>query len=518
MRRIPLATALVLAVASGLPVLGQGTKNPPRIYSIDFALQPYIGDPSFDFSDSFDRFFFFFGFFAPLGYWGPPQPFDPATDVAHELDLVTVTLVVTDQDLSLDPNDPNSQQSQVKFYYRLDAFGSSGPPAAPPLIGTTNLLYTLYEQPPRLPDPPKSVMMVVYLWVPKFLGANQQRLRGNIDYDVLWSIDLRVADSDNPKDGEWDARQLVLKAIENNRFLPPNPPPYADAGPDQRVKVDSTARLDGSRSFDSSNLGFDPNDLNVFLKDKLEYAWEWISGPELVEIQPDSAGGGNSSPYARVTLNTVTTNDNPYVFRLTVSDGINSPPSSDVVQIYVVQELPPNHAPTAVILDPNGQALDLSVAVQATVGDTLQFKALAGPDGADPDADTLDYRWRQTNVVGGGLLPDELVTVFIPMEGMDQQVVSWKAVSAGTFYLSLTVTDLGGLSSNARLAINVAESTSGSGTSSTQSPRTRDLRALLDPNASADQSAAAAGCGAGSLLPLALLPGLLGLLRRRYSR
>jgi hypothetical protein len=517
MRKIQLATAVVLAVAGGLPALGQGAaQDAPHIDSINFTRQPYIGDPSFDFSDTFDYFFFFFGFYQPLGFWGVPRPFDPLVDVAQELDLIVITMIVTDQDLTLDPNDPNSQEADVEFHYRLDAFGSDGPPAAPPLVGATNLEYTLYQQPPRVPDLPKAVRMDVYVWVPKFLGANQKRLRGEINYDVLWSLDVRVANSDSPSDGEWDARQIVLKAIENNRFLPPNPPPYADAGPDQRVKIGSTVRLNGSRSFDSSNLGFDPNDLNVFLKDQLEYAWEWISGPEQVS-QSDFTGAGTSSPYASVRLDTLTTNDNPYVFRLTVSDHVNSPPSSDVVRIYVVQDLPRNREPTAVILGTSGQPVDSSVPVQATAGDTIQFKARAGPEGADPDGDVLDYRWRQTNAVGGGLLPDEVATVFLPMKGMDQQEVSWQAVAAGTYYLALTVTDPGGLSNNARVTIAVAEGASGSGqAASTQSPRTRDLRDLLDGNAPAEQSATPAGCGAGGLLPLALVPGVLGLLRRRY--
>ncbi len=514
MRTTLLVLALIGAGLSSLDAPAQTAEEPPRIDSMSFQIAKFIGDPDFGFRDSFSYWYNFYWFYWDLFFWDAPIPFDPTTDVAEELDLILIAMVVIDEDLG-DEQDPNGGSGQdIEFFYRVDAYGSEGPPAAPPLIGATNNEYRQSDQPPRLPDPNNAVLISYQLWVPRILGANQDRLRGDIDYDVRWSIEVRVSNGEDPKEGEWDWDFFTLFAIQNRRFLPQNPPPYADAGVDRLVAKGSQVRLDGSRSFDSSNLGFDPNNPAVFEKDRMEYAWEWISGPEQVAISADP--NAPAGPYALVTLNTITADNNPYVFRLLVSDGTNSPPSTDVVRIWVVTSIPPNRTPTAVILDGTGQRLDLSVPVQAKVGDVLVFKALAGADGADPDKDELSYRWRQTNAVGGPLLADEVAAGYQPLKGVDQQEAVWKAPLAGTYFFLLTVIDPGGLSSAALVTVDVAEAPAGSTASGTQSPRTRDISGYLAENPPLEDQPASGGlCGAGGLLPLAAVPFGLGLMRKR---
>ncbi len=510
MKKALLILALAATGVSGFKAWGQsGSEVPPRIDSVTFYIARFIGDPDFGFRDAFDAWFTFYGLYDYL--WDTPVPFDPSTDLAEELDAIVVAMVVIDDDLA--EQDPNSDE-KLEFFYRVDAFGSDGPPAAPPLLGATNAKYLQQEQPPRLDDPENAVLMTFTLWVPRILGANQARLRGAVDYDVFWNTNVRVANGESPDNGAWDSAYFTLFAIQNRRFLPQNPPPYADAGVDRLVAKGSQVRLDGSRSFDSSNLGFDPNNPAVFEKDRLEYAWEWISGPEQVAISEDpNAPGG---PYALVTLNTITADNNPYVFRLLVSDGTNSPPSTDVVRIWVVTSIPPNRTPTAVILDGTGQRLDLSVPVQAKVGDVLVFKALAGADGADPDKDELTYRWRQTNAVGGALMADEVAAGYQPLKGVEQQEATWKAPLEGTYYFMLTVTDPGGLSSAALVTVDVAEAPAGSTASGTQSPRTRDISGYLADNPPLEDRPASSGmCGAGGLATLTVVPFGLGLLRQR---
>jgi hypothetical protein len=505
--------ALAAMSAAGLAARGQGGGTPPRVESITWQVADYIGDRDFAW-DEFTCVSWFYSRYASWDFWSAPAEFDPNTDVARELDAVLVEMVVVDDDLA--EQDPNQQaQQDEEFFYRADAYGSDGPPPAPSLCGTTDRLYIQIEQPPPDPNSPNNARLMRFqLWVPRILGPNQERLRGKVTWDVRWTVQVRVANSDNPNVGEWDSVPFTLSAKQNARLLPPNPPPYADAGADRLVAKGSQVRLDGSRSFDSSNLGFDPNNPAVFEKDRLEYAWEWISGPEQVAIAEDpNAPGG---PYALVTLNTVSPDNNPFVFRLLVSDGTNSPPSTDTVRIWVVESIPPNRAPTAVILDGAGQRLDLSVPVQAKVGDVLIFRALAGPDGADPDKDTLTYRWRQTNAVGGALMADEVASGYQPLRGVEQQEATWKAPLDGTYYFMLTVSDPAGLSHAALVTVDVAEAPAGSSASGTQSPRTRDISGYLAENQRVEDQPTSGGlCGAGGLATLAVVPFGLGLLRQR---
>ena len=494
MRKISLACGLVVALACGLPALGQGGSNLPQIQSISFEIAKYIGGREFG-DVNFAVFFADFFDFSTL--WAPPVAFNPNTDVAEELDIIIVTLVVVDNDLA-------DATNQEKFFRHVAAFaGSAGPPEPPPLLGATFAdKYDPVPTPPPAPAPPNAVFIVFDLEIPRIEGVNQSRLRGLIDWDVFWTIEARIANEESPQVGSWDAIDFSIFAKQNPALVPPNPPAFADAGAAQTVAVDSTATLDASRSFDSSNLGFDFHDPNIFLKDTLTYAWSWLSGPERVDPEPSPDG---NPAKAVVTLALV----GDYVYQVVVEDGVNPLPSTATTVIHVVQSIRENLGPTAVISDAAGKVVSDQV-VSVAVGGRVTLSAALS---ADTDGDSLAYRWRQTNEVGGALQPDEVLVDFQPLNGIGTRDVSWIATKAGTYYFSLLVTDvppagLNPLSATASVTVDVAEAA----TAGAVADRPSDTAA---PTNSTDPlPATPAGCGGGSLLPLAFLPGALWLMRR----
>jgi hypothetical protein len=492
MRRTGLALMLLLVLAGAVPVFGQNSDAPPRIDAAIFSIARYIGGRELASGATFGSIFGFFGIF-PL--WDVPVPFNPTTDLAKELDIVIVELIVFDQELA----DPNSTSTTaLDFFYQVHAFAATvGPPEPPPLYGATTG-YVSRGTPPAA-DPnfgPGTVDIVIVLQIPEFSGVNQRRLQGDIPYDVGWTVEASVAKTDTPTDAARGVIIFPLFAIENATLRPPNPPPIADAGSNQAVPAGSTVILDGSRSFDSANLGFDPLDPNIFEKDTLRYTWEWLSGPEEVDPVPDPADPAN----ARVTLITVTTPDNPYVYRLLVSDEVNALPASAIVHIFVQSSIPVNHAPRAAITSPAGPV---------TVGNLVQLSGLAS---FDPDGNPLTYRWRQTNSIGGDLLPDEIQKNFQPLNGVTSAVASWRTTAAGTYYFTLVVTDPSGLANSAGpVAVNVVAAAVAGASQANSPAQNRDV--YIPPPA--ETTPASTGCGAGGLFPLALLPGLLWVMRGR---
>lgn len=488
MRRTSIALVVLLALVGGMPVYGQEDESPPRIVSGTFEIARYIGGRQLAAEATWGSIFALYGIF-PL--WDTPIPFDPTTDLAKELDIVLCHLVVYDSALG----DPNSNED-VEFFYQVLAYVASvGPPEPPPLYGITDTYVSAFAPPPVDPN---TVLISFLLQIPEFSGANQARLRGTQNYDAAWTVDFRVANSDSPEEGEYDLALFTIFAIENATLRPPDPPPIADAGSNQVVPAGSTVVLDGSRSFDSSNLGFDPLDPNIFEKDSLRYTWEWLSGPEEVDPEPDPTDPAN----ARVTLTTVTTSDNPYVYRLLVSDEVNALPATAIVYIYVQASIPVNRAPIAAITGPAGSV---------TVGTTVQLSGLAS---SDPDGDALSYRWRQTNSIGGELLADEIESSFQPLNGVNTAVASWKTTAAGTYYFSLVVTDPSGLTSSVGpFAVNVVTtSTATAQIILTSQQRETDAAPAAE---SSTNNTVTTACGAGGLFPLAFLPGLLWAMRNR---
>lgn len=494
MRKYTLVGLMLAAVTLSVPASGQTGEFPPYIFDIEFEIAHYIGGRDY-LNYQASSIFGLYGLYS--GLWADPVPFDPFTEVAQELDVVLVSLVLVDQDLADAEN-----QSDMEFFRYVRGWGSYGPPDAPPLYGATDGYISSGVSPPLAPPPENAVRMEFVLQVPEYNGANQSRLRGLIDYDVFWEVEVRVSNSESPEAGQWDGASFPLFAVENASLVPPNPPAFADAGQDQLVAAGTTVTLDASRSFDSTNLGFDQDDANVFEKDTLVYTWEWISGPERVDPVPAAS---NEASQAEVTLE----EPGEYVYRVAVEDGVNPVPSLDSVTITVVAELRENRGPSAIISDDEGNVVTLKT-VSAKVGDRIYLSAALS---SDPDNDELTYLWRQTNEVGGALMTDEVLNDFQPLLGINSIAVSWVAQTEGTYYFALLVTDkpplgLSPLSATASVTIDVGPASAGA-----QAARQSDLS-----DSAADDTGdvvAPAGCGGSSLLPLAVVPLALYCMRRR---
>ncbi|MEW6199078.1 MAG: hypothetical protein AB1601_10510 [Planctomycetota bacterium] len=471
MKKASLSVAVLLTLAVGTAAWGQG-EAPPYAYAVSYEIARFTGARSNV-------------FLGLLNEWATPVPFDPDTDVAYELDRIWVQMVVVDADLA-------GSTSELKFYYRVRAWGAFGPPAAPPLNGTTDKYVQDLNWEPLPPPPDNAVYMDFWLRLPEISGPSQLRLRGLRDWDVYWLVEVRLSNEETPEEeaGAWTGFSFFLYGRTNPLLAPPNPPPFADAGPDQIVAAGRTAILDGSQSFDSSNVGFNPDFPAVFEKDILEYAWEWISGPERVD--PEANDDGNDAT-AQVTLSL--TGD--YVYRLLVEDGVNPLPSTDEVTISVVSSLPANRGPRAIITAPT---------TPVALGTTVRLSAERS---SDPDGDKLSYRWRQTNAVGGALEGDEVIDGFQPLVGVTEKIASWKPVKTGTYYFSLLVTDPGGLSDTAFTSVQVIElATAG--------------KLLYRPDNGGDEQispvqerTAPGACGTGSLFALTIVPVMLWFARGR---
>jgi len=423
--------------------------------------------------------------------------FDPNVECAEELQQLTLCVEVTDADLA----DPDTQEvmrvavtsTWVPFVFNNIRYGPE-----PPSVTTDDpdfgyIANTVVDVDTR--------RAAITFRVPHFNGVNQARLRGLVRYDVFWSVLVEVTDS-TAEDPRADGQAVIVDdvldmcAVQNTVLRPGNPPPFADAGPDQSVEVGSAVTLDGSRTFDGSNVGIDAGDSNVFERDFLQYTWEWISGP--VRVDPVDDNDGNSAT-VKVTLDRVGT----YVYRLLVSDGVNPVPSSDSVTINVVSLVPENRAPRAVIAGP---------ANTVVVGSIIQ---LNGTGSTDPDGDQLTFRWQQTNELGGQLSPDEVKQSFQALKGVTSPIVTWQATTTGTFHFRLLVTDPGGLSDTQLTSVEVVESAA---TAKTAGDVAAESAGATPETTSASDTGSTPtttkGCG-GGLLPLAVLPCLLWLIRGR---
>jgi len=403
-------------------------------------------------------------------------------------DRVVVVVRISDADWGGDPD----QQTDEGVFYRLRAqavpYFSYGP-SAPPIAEATEAFVGATEDEGFKPAPGQAYLdREVRFSIPPFNGKNQARLRGLIEWDVRWFLRIEVSNDKEPgEDAPIYYDGVYVVAIESPFSGTANAPPVADAGADRTVAAGTTVTLDGSRTFDSYNVGFDPNDPNVLDKDTLEYVWEWISGPQRVDpVYVDDYGNALSPGLARVTLNIIGT----YEYRLLVSDGVNPLPSSDTVKIYVVPSLPTNQPPRAVVSGPTA-----AVAVGQVI-------TLDGSGSTDPDGDTLAYRWRQTDEIGGELPPEDFLRFFQPLSGLEQATSSWQALTPGVFYFTLLVDD-GEYTDAASISVEVVQSTT-AGTTAEEGGR----------NAALAPAAGLAACGAG-LLPLAVAPVGLWALRRR---
>lgn len=408
--------------------------------------------------------------------------------IHFEGDRIAIRLEVTDPDWTAGMGMGGDNNEAVFLRYLAEGFESVYPPSAPPVAGASE--YFQPRQGEGFRPGAGSLVLILNrnVVLPDFVGRNQARLRGNIDFDVAYQFEYCVANSATPEsDAVIGCDTTLVRVIENPFVTPQNPPPFADAGADRTVATGATVTLDGSRTFDSFNVGFAPNAFDVFEADDLEFTWEFISGPEIVEPTQDDL----NDPTATVTLGALGT----YVYRLTVDDGVNDAPSTDTVSVTVVASFPPSNPPTAVIEGP---------ASAVTVGQVI---TLSGMQSSDPDGDDLTFRWTQTNELGDPLTKEEFARAFQPLSGVDSAVSTWQAVAAGTYYFRLLVTD-GDFLTSARFTIVVnAAATNGAVATTADLATDAGLDGLASP---------LGACGAG-MLPLLAAP-LVLLVTRRRSR
>lgn len=423
----------------------------------------------------------------------PPASFDPNTEIASEGDLIAV--IVPFSDVELGEVDENGNRTKPQeFWARKQSIwllDFPDPPEPPPVDGDTSI----YFGAPNLvvDDPPATTGLFAYVFqIPEFNGPSQARLRDplNHPYDVGWIVEICLANVREPEPGFASCIGFLLLAKENFVLRPPNPPTFADAGPDQTVALNTLVTLDARGTFDAWNVGFDPADPDVFEKDRITYVWEWVSGPARVEPTQSSI----YSPLATVTL----TVRGDYVYRVIATDGFTVPPSVDTVNIFArnASELPSaNRRPVASAVGP---------AANVTVGQVI---TLDGRGSSDPDGDTLSYRWKQTNEVGGELTFEEVAAAFQPMSGLREAVSTWRAVTPGTYYFLLVVTDPYGLSNSTPVTVTVVSGTAGQTVN-------RETAANADGGGAVPAPVAPLGCGAG-LAPLLAVPLVLRMMRGR---
>ncbi|GEM_PF-1744037 len=527
--RVPVRAAGMVACLAGGVMLcpAQEGEFPPVIVGLKLCLTPCQFDAA-----------------QPGGFDASQPEWDPDVDgPLREGDTLYVCLRVLDLDFTSEEvqDDPNSTEQTIQLtmqstwwpYRRGTVTYGPQPPGVPSdKIGefgdvefeTPGFNFGFYTGYPPTDGSDTTSVQLEFI-VPEFTGANQARLKGYINYDVRWSVRVTVRNpGQNVEDLEPDSVVFWVYAIENPTLAPGNPPPSADAGPDQTVGLGPdgtvTVCLDGSLSLDRSNVGFSPFDPEVFDKDMLRYTWEWVSGPERVDPEPDPQAPSNLAfgqwPIAYVTLSLTTTPDNPYVYRLLVEDGVNSPPSVDSMRIWVESTPPVNEPPRAVITC-DGQDVS-GKTVTKRVGERITLSAATS---SDPDDDSLIYRWRQTDELGADLPSDLLLKSFQPLEGTDSEQVSWVATAAGTYYFSLLVTDvprpgLNAKSSRARVTVVVEEAAGGSSAAARQNADANDSTVKGEQSTEGDAGPTGpSACGGSSLLPLAAVPLLVRFTRCR---
>ncbi|MBI5863744.1 MAG: hypothetical protein HZB38_04405 [Planctomycetes bacterium] len=485
--------ALVVLVSAALAgwlapaASAQVTGNPPNVTIIRWEVFRY---PYFESTVVYDRD-------AAIGTLASIRLFDH-----FENDIVQADVDVSDpdwiQEITVDPQTGQVNNGNEAVFLRMRAFGLEqfGPPSPPPLLFPREGWFPDDEGFRPIPGPttPYHFYYTFEFLFPEFIGRNQARLRGEIDFDVAYLIEFCATNEKTEDQTKWGCTTINAFVLENPEFRPPNPQSFADAGPDRTVAAGTTVRLDGSRTFDAFNIGFNPADPNVIEKDQIVFSWEWMTGP--VRVDPSQAD--SHDPVATVVLNSL----GEYVFRLTVADGSSDAvPSSDVVVINVVESIPPNNPPTAVIVGP-ANAVPLGAVI-----------TLDGSQSSDPDGDPLTYRWRQTNEIGEPLLGADLLKAFQALSGVDGNKSTWQAVTEGTFYFRLLVDD-GEFLVNTTFTVRVANNqTSGRtelATTSSEDP------AVDQTDASGLGTPLFPTCGAG-LAPLALTPLALLLMRRRYA-
>lgn len=456
-------------------------------------------------------------------------------------------------------DEPPDTPDYEDVFMRAEGFGALGPPDAPPLLQfpintfaavplinrpfliegisfsvTETAIWGEFEGPIQpstnftygSPPPPFATAFFSFL-VPEILGRNQERLAGNIDFDTGYFIQFTFSNEEDPPAPEEEVEGVftgavneafiafadpnafiftpcenctyqgaIMKVIKSPLLEPPNPRPFADAAVSaQIVEAGTTVILDGTGTFDSSNVGFAVDSPHIFEKDTLSFTWEWVSGPARVDPVQDSPRDST----AEVVLTALGT----YRYRLLVDDtGSAGLPTFASVEVTVVADLPENQPPVATINGPMGPV---------AVGDAISLDASAS---FDPDGDPLSFRWRQVNALGDPLPLEEVRASFQPLSGVQTELVTWQALEAGTFYFRLLADD-GKAVSTATFTVDVVQPQTAGAVDTDPDADDQGDDELAGQDDDGDPSATPAPlCGAG-LLPLLAAPLALLLIRRR---
>ncbi len=190
---------------------------------------------------------------------------------------------------------------------------------------------------------------------PVFLAYHEKDPKASFTPPIygIYTFSLEVSDGH-----VWSLPTLINVVVNDEK----NSIPYADAGPDQRVKVGQSVTLDGSRSYDPDATS----------NEMLSFSWRLIK-PRGVDIQLNVA----DPVHPIFTVQRA----GDYLFGLRVDDGL----STSLEDTVLIRAIGQNRVPLAII-----KRIDKAL----YVGDTV---VLDGRESKDPDGDPISFHWEQTN-------------------------------------------------------------------------------------------------------------------------
>ena len=184
--------------------------------------------------------------------------------------------------------------------------------------------------------------------------ANASADSTNISGLVAGTYVFQVTVTDNRSVSASD--QLSVTVIAENKL------PFAKAGPDQQVQLNSTVMLNGSSSFDL--------DGNI-----VKYSWAKVAGPGSVNLQ------NPNSVYTSFTASAI----GDFIFELTVTDDYGGV-GTDQVKITVSASLAPaieaNAGNDTSIVFPENKAVLNGSASTGTTAAKFSWRQLSGPSNA----------------------------------------------------------------------------------------------------------------------------------------